>query len=258
MMVNAPRCAWRLMGGVGVLLLCGAIAAGVARWPDIAFELGYAFENGHFHGWTPGFSRDDRKAFHWLSRAAQANHPRAQYRLGILVSHGWGVPRDSDQAAAWFSRSARNGYAPARYHLGWMHHKGEGVARDDDLAGRLLEQAASQGMAAAHLALGRFREHGEGVPANPVEALKWYTLAEYFAASRPDLFDNAAFAQRAHVAHVALAVRMGPGSDEQGRARARTWRSNLRLKRSGQGPDDKQGLSKAGNRIRSDHAGNAA
>jgi hypothetical protein len=234
MTFNAPRRAWRLAGVIGALLLCGAIAAGAARWPEIEFELGYAYENGSFHGWTPGFSRDDRKAFLWLSRAAQANHPRAQYMLGILLSHGWGVPRDGAQAAEWFARSARNGYAPACYHLGWMRHKGDGVPRDDGLAIRLFEQAAGQGMAAAHLALGRFREHGEGVPADPVEAFKWYTLADHFAESRPDLFGNAAFAQRAQAAHVALAARMGPSRDEQGRARARKWLDNLQLNRSGE------------------------
>ena len=214
MTVNAPRRAWRLAGGVGVLVLCGAVAAGAARWPDIEFELGYAYENGNFHGWTPGFSRDDRKAFHWLRRAAQANHPRAQYMLGILISHGWGAPRDSAQAVEWFTRSARNGYAPACYHLGWMRHKGDGVPRDDGLAVRLLELAAGQGMAAAQLALGRFYERGEGVSADAVQALKWYALAVHFARSRPELFDNAAFSERAQAAHDALAARMDASTDE--------------------------------------------
>ena len=207
-----------MAGLVAAAALCGVVVVGVARWPGIQFELGYAYETGNFHGWSPGFSRDDRKAALWLDRAAQANHPRAQYMLGIHHAQGWGVPRNGAQAVEWFSRSARNGYAPARYHLGWMYHRGDGVPQDDEQAIRLLEQAAAQGMAAAHLALGRFHEHGEGVTADAVQALKWYAQAVHFAQSRPELFDNAAFAERALAARDALAARMDASSTELGGA----------------------------------------
>lgn len=209
--------------------LCGGIAAGMARSPDLQFELGYAFETGNFYGWHPGFAQNHRKAAHWLGRAAQANHPRAQYMLGILHSHGWGVSRDSIQAVDWFNRSARNGYGPACYHLGWMYHKGDGVPRDDDAAQHLLEQAAVQGMAAAHLALGRFYERGEGVLPDRVQAFKWYALAVYFARSQPGLYDNAAFAGRAVAAYDALALRTGLSSEKQGQILARRWLADQSL-----------------------------
>jgi hypothetical protein len=205
------------VAGLAVALaLCGVVVAGVARWPDIQFELGYAFANGNFHGWSTGFSQDDRKAAYWLGRAAQASHPRAQYMLGIIYAQGWGLPRDSAQAAAWFTRSARNGYGPACYHLGWMHHKGDGVPKDEELAIRLMEQAAGQGMAAAQMALGGFYERGEGVSADAGQALKWYAQALHFARSRPSLFGNAAFAARAQAACDALASRVAPSSDKHG------------------------------------------
>ena len=227
MAVSGVNRAWQVARLIVAVALCGVVAVGVIRLPEIQFELGYAYEKGDFHGWSPGFSQDYRKASHWLSRAAQANHPRAQYMLGILTAHGWGVPKDGAQARGWFSRSARNGYGPACYHLGWMIHKGEDMPRDDDRAVRLLEQAARQGMIAAHLALGRFHERGDGVPADADQALKWYVLAMHFARSRPELFDNAIFAERAQAAHDALASRMAPPSDEQGRTLARQWLANL-------------------------------
>ncbi|MHB1214628.1 MAG: tetratricopeptide repeat protein [Thiobacillus sp.] len=205
------------------VFLCGGVAVGLSRSPDFQFELGYAYENGNFHGWHPGFARNDRQAAHWLGLAAQANHPRAQYMLGILYSHGWGVSRDSAQAVDWFSRSARNGYGPACYHLGWMYHKGDGVPRDDAAAQHLLEQAAAQGMAAAHLVLGRFYERGEGVPPDGGQALKWYALAIHFARSRPGAFDNAAFAGRAQAAYDALTSRTDASSEKQGQMLARRW-----------------------------------
>ncbi len=219
----------RVAGLAGALALCGVVAMGVSRWPDIAFEFGYAYENASFHGWSPGFTQDHRKAAYWLERAAEANHPRAQYMLGLLYAHGWGVPRDGSRAVEWFARSARNSYGPACYHLGWIYHKGDGVRRNDERATRLMEQAAGQGMAAAHLALGRFYERGEGVPADTVAALKWYALAVHFVRSRPGLFDNAAFAERAQAAFGALASRMPPSSDEQGQTLARQWLANPAL-----------------------------
>ena len=39
--------AWHVAGLVAALTLCGVAVIGVARWPDIQFELGYAYENGH-------------------------------------------------------------------------------------------------------------------------------------------------------------------------------------------------------------------
>ncbi len=221
MAVSRTNRAWRTAGLIAASVLCGVLVAGVDRCPEIQFELGYAYETGNFHGWSPGFAQDYRKAAHWLGRAAQANHPRAQFMLGTLHAQGWGVPRNGARAVEWFTRSARNGYGPACYHLGWMYHKGDGVPRDDDRAIRLLEQAAGQGMAGAHLALGRFYERGEGVPADAARALKWYALAVHFSRSRPGLFDNAAFAGRALAARDALAARMAPSSAEQGRTLAR-------------------------------------
>lgn len=147
--------------------------------------------------------------------------------LGILHAHGWGVPRNQSQAVEWFTQSARNGYGPACYHLGWMLHKGEGVARNEGRAVRLMEQAAEQGMAAAHLALGRFHERGEGVPTDAAQAYKWYILAVQFARTRPEWFDNAAFAKRAQAARDALALQLDTSSEAQGRTFARHWLARL-------------------------------
>ena len=127
MAVVGTNHAWRTGWLAVAAALCGGVALGMAKSPDVQFELGYAYENGNFHGWLPGFAQSHTKAAHWLSRAAQANHPRAQYMLGILHAHGWGVPRDRARSVDWFARSARNDYAPACFHLGWMYHKGDGA-----------------------------------------------------------------------------------------------------------------------------------
>jgi TPR repeat protein len=117
-LVGGMKRVWLRLILAVALVLCGIV---VTHWPDIEFELGYAYESGHFHG-MPGFAKDPQQAVLWLERAARVGHPRAQYRLGILLAHGWGAPRRNDLANAWLNASARNDYAPASYHLGWMYH----------------------------------------------------------------------------------------------------------------------------------------
>ncbi|MDP2432862.1 MAG: tetratricopeptide repeat protein [Pseudomonadota bacterium] len=144
---------WRLYRRLGLaLLLLGAVYTQRDR---IAFELGYAYANGDFHGWT--LARDDAQAAIWLRRAADAGHARARYMLGLSHSRGWGVRQDDTEAERWFNLAAGQDYAPACYHLGWMYHKGEGVARDAARAQGLMARAADLGMADAVTALERFR-----------------------------------------------------------------------------------------------------
>jgi TPR repeat protein len=187
-----------------LLLVCTAL---LAAWQDkVAFELGYAYAHGSFHGWT--LARDDAKAATWLRRAAEAGHARAQYLLGLSYSRGRGVVQDDAEAERWFSRAASQAYAPACFHLAWMAHKGEGVAHDAARAQRLMAQAAGLGMSAAGLALGRFHELGEGVERDAVAALKWYTQAADSSRLHPELYDNARFAERAVAARDRLRAQM--------------------------------------------------
>jgi TPR repeat protein len=181
-----------------ILALCVAVAALKSR--EIEYELGYLYESGRLAGIPFGLGQDDRQAASWFARAASAGDARAQYRLGILCAHGWGVPVNSRGAMGWFERSAQNGYAPGQYHLGWMLYKGDDVPRDTARAMHLMQQAAAQGMAAAYLALGRFNEHAN----DAAQALRNYELAQCYARTQPQLFDNAAFTARAQSAHDAL------------------------------------------------------
>jgi uncharacterized protein len=178
---------------LALLLVCAALLA--AARDRIAFELGYAYAQGHFHGWT--LARDDARAAYWLRQAAERGHARARYLLGLSYSRGWGVKQDDAAAEYWFDLAAKQAFAPACYHLAWMLHKGEGVAHDEIRAQRLMAQAAGLGMSAAALALGRFHERGESVTRDAGAALKWYTLAADSSRLHPELFDNARLAAQA-------------------------------------------------------------
>jgi TPR repeat protein len=179
-----------------LLLLC---VAPFLVWHDrMAFELGYAWSRGDFHGWK--LDRDDARAVYWWRHAAATGHPRAQYLLGLNTSRGWGVAANDAEAEYWFNRAAAQNYPPACFHLAWMLHKGEGVARDEARAQGLMTRAAELGMSAAALALGRFHERGEGVAVNPALALHWYARAVESSRRYPDRYDNPRYAEVARVA----------------------------------------------------------
>ncbi|PIX97777.1 MAG: hypothetical protein CO126_06745 [Hydrogenophilales bacterium CG_4_9_14_3_um_filter_63_34] len=191
--MNALRRRWPPI--LALFLVFAAMLMAVSGRDRIAFELGYAYANGHFHGFS--LVRDEAQAATWLRRAAQAGHARAQYLLGLLYSRGKGVKQNDAEAEFWFNRAASQAYAPACFHLAWMAHKGEGVAHDEARARRLMAQAAGLGMSAAALALGRFHEQGEGVAKDVAAALNWYTRAAESSRLHPDWFDNARFAEQA-------------------------------------------------------------
>lgn len=204
----------------------GGVAVTVWRVP-IEFELGYAYEAGNFHGWTPGFERNHGRAAFWLRKAAVQGHPRAQYMLGLLYAHGWGVPRSDGQALHWFAAAARNGYVQAMYHLGWMYHKGDGVTRDRVAGLALMGRAAARGMAGAQLAMGEFFERGDGVPADPVQALKWYLVAVRSCRTHPGLFGNRARRTTALAARDRLLAQLSASDVGRSRRLARQWRAAL-------------------------------
>ena len=183
-----------------LLLVCAALLTAALKRDRVAFELGYAYAQGNFHGWTHGFAHDDAKAATWLRRAAEAGHARAQYLLGLFYSRGWGVRQDDAEAERWLERAASQAYAPACFHLAWLVHKGEGVVHDEARAQGLMVRAAGLGMSAAGMALGRFHELGEGVAKDPAEALKWYTLAAESSRLHPERFDNARYTEQATAA----------------------------------------------------------
>lgn len=183
----------RWLRTLALLLVCVAL---LTIWRDqVAFELGYAYAQGNFHGWA--LARDEMKATAWLRHAAEAGHARSQYMLGLSYSRGRGVKQDDAEAERWFNLAAGQAYGPACFHLAWMLHKGEGVAHDEARAQRLMAQAAGLGMSAASLALGRFHERGEGVEQDVAVALQWYTQAADSSRLHPDWFDNTHFADQA-------------------------------------------------------------
>jgi len=56
---------------------------------------------------------DVQKSYEYYSRAAQKEHPQAQYQLGMCFLGGKGVSTDIQQAQQWIEKAAQNGYPEA-------------------------------------------------------------------------------------------------------------------------------------------------
>jgi TPR repeat protein len=112
-----------------------------------------------------------------LQGAAETGYPRAQYQLGFLFYHGFGVEKDVDRAAYWFRRAAEQGDLDGQNMLGTSYREGRGVEQDYDEALRWYHSAAEQGLWDAHYNLGFMYQQGYGVLKDMLAAASWYRRA---------------------------------------------------------------------------------
>jgi len=98
---------------------------------------------------------DPEKAREAFLDAAERNHQKAQYRVGMMYLTGAGGPGDETEAGKWLLKAAEQGYAKAQYVVGHMYLEGEaGVQQNKAEARRMFFNAATQGLADASFWLG--------------------------------------------------------------------------------------------------------
>ena len=114
------------------------------------------------------------QALPWCRKAAAQGDAGAQFNLGRMYDHGYGVTRNYAEAVKWYRKAAGQGDANAQYNLGWMYRRGKGVTKDYAKAAKWYRKGAEQGSASAQNNLGWMYQHGEGVSRNYAEAVKWY------------------------------------------------------------------------------------
>ncbi|MBU1107319.1 MAG: sel1 repeat family protein [Candidatus Riflebacteria bacterium] len=171
----------------------------------------YLRGNCYYYG-QGGFHRDFEKARHWLTKAANAGHAKAQNNLATLYLNGWGVPENLAEAKTWFAMAATQGYEPSMYNLGsliketgeqgdaqeavsWFqkaaeanyspgqmklgeaYRDGYGVASDSTKAFEWFAKSADQGLPEGCLAVGELLMLGEGVEQNKSQGLAWLMLS---------------------------------------------------------------------------------
>ena len=83
------------------------------------------------------------------------------------------VRKYSPEALKLFVKAAEKGPASAQFEIGYIYLHGFGVARNDTEAARWFLKAADQGLASAQSDLGTLYQLGKGVPQSDSDALKW-------------------------------------------------------------------------------------
>jgi len=88
---------------------------------------------------------DYAQARDWYRKAAAQGNADAQFFLGGLYYHSWGVPQDYRQARKWWLKAAAQGRAEAQLNLGLLYAHGEDVSQDYVQAHMWVGLAVAQG-----------------------------------------------------------------------------------------------------------------
>lgn len=121
------------------------------------YHLGLMYVRGQ------GVPQDNRRAVHWLQRAAQLGQTDAVYSLGIMTLDGHGIERDVQVAIGLFRRAADQGHANAMLNLAFIYNTGREVERDDLKAAQLMFDSVQAGSEHTLNELtGNFETWGEG------------------------------------------------------------------------------------------------
>ena len=83
------------------------------------------------------------KALAEFKPLAEQGDEKAQYYMGFLYHHGYGMKRDEVEAAKWFRMGAEQGEWQSQYYLGVIYEKGVGMKHDLAVAHMWLSLAAT-------------------------------------------------------------------------------------------------------------------
>jgi hypothetical protein len=124
-----------------------------------------------------GVKKDQKEAFRWYSRGAEAGDVLAQRETGLRYLNGNGVAKDPSAAFSWFKKAAEQKDARSMFMVGQIYQKGNGVRKNTSEALRWFERAGSAGDVQAMFELSLAYAVGEIVPRDNVKAYGWVNVA---------------------------------------------------------------------------------
>ena len=92
-----------------------------------------------------GVEQSDKKAFKWISLAAEQNEPYALDYLGYMYYEGRGTEKSFEKALDCFVRSSEEGNLEGAFNAGSMYLQGEGTDKDLSKAEEYFLIAADSG-----------------------------------------------------------------------------------------------------------------
>jgi hypothetical protein len=122
---------------------------------------------------------DPKKAVEWLTMAAEAGLPNAQYTMGDVLLRGKGVEKDESAAVGWYEKASGQGHAEARFKLAALYYAGIGVAKNIPKSLALYRASADAGHPEALTTMGVFYFNGRVFKKSEVKARDWWLKAAY-------------------------------------------------------------------------------
>ena len=137
------------------------------------FNVGVCWETGM------GSAADPAKAAEFFKRAADANLPQALFKMSVILDGGLGVERDQAASLAYLKRAADAKHPDAASIMGLVYLNGtNGEPKDGNKGLSMLKIAAEAGNVEAMKNIAVVYKDGIEVQASPLDALKWYIIAE--------------------------------------------------------------------------------
>jgi TPR repeat protein len=113
------------------------------KWdPEVDFQMALRAET---------FERNFKKAAWLYGKAAEQNHPQAQFFLALMYLKGRGVSKDPQKALELATKSASQGFYKAQYLLAQMYLKGVGAQQNVAESNRWMAKFNLQGQDASEL-----------------------------------------------------------------------------------------------------------
>ena len=121
------------------------------------------------------------EALDWWQKSAQQNNPLAQMELGFCYLNGRGVVSNKTEGFRLLTAAAETGSPVPQFMLGFAYQAQAMLVTNDPVdikkAAEWFTKSADQGFENAQFMLGQCYQYGRGVEKDPVEAYKWFLVA---------------------------------------------------------------------------------
>ena len=133
---------------------------------------------GNMYRFGYGCTANQEEACTWLSKAAMARVPEAEYQLWQMYRDGDGVAQDPSEALMWLTKAANHKYGEAALDLADIYTIGDLVNADQEKAIQYYKIAANAGLPYAECSLGiYFFSKCNNNVCYYYQAIKWFKRA---------------------------------------------------------------------------------
>lgn len=123
--------------------------------------------------------KDKSRAAGHFRKCADAGLKHCQWRLGVMLDVGDGIPVNVDEAFRYLSASAGQDYGRAHASLGLMYATGRGTSVDYKKSMESYRTAARLGEEHGFFGVGVLYNLGQGVPKDKLRSFAWFLVAHF-------------------------------------------------------------------------------